>query len=394
LHRRAQTPRNAQAEIEKMKKRIEADKRMDPAQKAMMLQMLNSKGVRDGAQYADRHPDQMARLRQIDEGKAALPVRDTRRLASIPATPGTAVQLKQYIGGLSGKLSAAIDPGAKRHADSLMASLQGNGGSMAAMAVEDWLAGDPEGATYLAARAAAVDPVPVCLGNLGGMLNMLGHEEKAVPLLQYALKQAPHNAVLLNNMGRAWLGLGETAKAKQLFLACVGQEPFHPEANNSLGCISEAEKDVNGAIRCYEHSLGGAFNAHAYERLAKLEPQVDLEGLIAHHFKPPLYFNEFKIALPEECRDVLQEEQVRRVHEAFEAGLDDLFKQYAAEEKIEEQKAEREMKEYQQALMQTLQSGKTAAPPALPPLGKLAVQVFARQNEYFVRAGAFGRSGG
>ena len=71
-----------------------------------------------------------------------------------------------------------------------------------------WYKSAPAEAALLLTYAAAESPDDNILNNCGAVLNLCGLEDKAIPVLKYALAHQPTNSTLLNNIGQAYAGLG------------------------------------------------------------------------------------------------------------------------------------------------------------------------------------------
>ena len=80
--------------------------------------------------------------------------------------------------------------------------------------------------------------------NLAALYNMSGLEHKAIPVLMNQLQIEPGNSMLLNNMGQAYLGLGDISKAENYLTQCLAVDPLHPEANRSMGMIKNFSKTI------------------------------------------------------------------------------------------------------------------------------------------------------
>ncbi|MEO8270197.1 MAG: hypothetical protein ABI557_10765 [Aureliella sp.] len=84
-----------------------------------------------------------------------------------------------------------------------------------------------------------------------------GDLKAAEPHLELALRQAPNNPMIMNNLG---LVLSRTEqqseRAQQLATAAVASEPNNADFRDSLGEIRARNGDSIGAIECYEAAIG------------------------------------------------------------------------------------------------------------------------------------------
>lgn len=375
-------PEDVSKIIEQQKREIESDQDMDPELKARLMKMLNSKTIKETTKKMDHLDSKMKAAFKFDEKMSSLPMPDKKRLASIPTKTFTKVQLAQYVSALSTKLNATIDADARANANKIIARANGNIHTLNAAAIGAWYNGASEEALLLSVKSASLSANPNILNNLSAMLNMIGHEEKAVPLLQYALAHDPVSAAALNNLGRAWLGLGEKKKAKQMFINCVRYEPAHPEANNSLGCLYEAEGDKAHAQAAFEKSLEGGFNENAYEHLSKLDPEFDIVIPMQHHYKAPAYFNQFKIELPDECHRVEDKRMVEKKVRLFMEEMDRLTMVYSGLMEPEWQKNDEQLKASRNSIMENISEGKIVKVTTHPLFQIAALMVGALQKNF------------
>ena len=353
----AQKKQTAQQLIEQSKKEIENDKDMDPDQKALLLKMINSQTVKAARKKMDDPDSKMEAGFQMEEKMTSLPLPDKKRLAAIPAKTFTKSQLVQYVNEIYSKLRTTVSPEAKIEADKVIAGENGNGRNLNAAALAAWYNGSPEIALLLSAKSVVSTNSTNAINNFSAMLNLTGHEEKAVPLLWYAIQLDSTNASLYNNLGTAWLGLGEKQKAKKMFLSSVHYSPNQPEANNSLGCLYEAEGDTKNATAHFENSLKGAYNQNADEHLSKLNPDYNLPVLMKYHYKAPKYFDQWKIEVPAECTDIVQQDSVAKIHGAFQNGLASLLNQYEVFEQQANDDLADQRKQLQNTLVKVLNTG-------------------------------------
>jgi len=73
--------------------------------------------------------------------------------------------------------------------------------------------------------------------------------------LMNQLQTLPNNPMLLNNMGQAYLNLGDIANAKDYLQRCLAQDSMNPEANHSMGLIHFFEKQFDEGAKYFEKEL-------------------------------------------------------------------------------------------------------------------------------------------
>lgn len=96
---------------------------------------------------------------------------------------------------------------------------------------------------------------PIALNNRGVLELLDSHPLIALPYLRKAVELFPENSHVHNNLGLAYVQLGQTEKAQQEFGAAMGNETGHAEANFNLARIYDAEGFDDAAAEHYEAFL-------------------------------------------------------------------------------------------------------------------------------------------
>lgn len=354
----AQQPQSVQQMIEAAKKQIAQDNDMDPADRAKLLKMMNSKDVKTKTKWMDAHPKEIQAAAHQEEKMMSLPLPDKKRLAKLPSGPLSAAKMDEYLIAMDTKLESQLSEIAKTDVRKMIIISGSSSEKLTSLAIVTWYNGNPEEGLLLAIRAAKLHKDSLSLNNLGAMLDEAGYEEKAIPVLQYGLAKSQINVSLLNNLGRAYLGLGDKKKAKQMFLMCVAHAPTHPEANNALGCLYEEEGNTDEAVSRFEKSIEGAYNENAYEHLSRLQHDEDIVKLMNSHYKARAYFNQFSVEVPPECTDIKTQKVVELQHEVFQKGMDDLIGKYAEMEYNADQASRKLIEQFQHTVANNLSEGK------------------------------------
>ncbi|MGH2643603.1 MAG: tetratricopeptide repeat protein, partial [Chitinophagaceae bacterium] len=343
---RAQNDQDLKKMMDEAKKMIDSDKDMDPAVKKQMLQFMNSSKVQNGISVAQKEYHPAIEL-------TSLPKRDERRLAAIPAKVMSGQEAAQYILRLSDKIEKQLSETDRNNAKKIQKET-GNDIAISNEGIISWYDSKPKLALCLAAKSAVKTQNLTGINNLAAMLNIMGYEEKAVPLLQYALNKDDSSSLLLNNLGRAYLGLGDKRKAEQYYLRCIAVAPSHPEANNALGCLYEESGDPVKAAEHFEKSIEGAFNEEAYRHLKKLKPQTSIVILVKKRHKAPEYFNQFRFQVPGECYTYMDYYKVKAEHESFQRSISALSNEYASLRLLHEEKSHKEIEKFQKNVFNSL----------------------------------------
>jgi len=351
----AQTQPDYKKMMEDAKKMISSDQEMDPALKDQMLKLMNSEKVKQGLQTAQTSDHLAAELTE-------LPERDEQRLAGISQQPLSKMKATQYVQGLRSKIERQLSTSERGQVKALL-SKASTDRNISNVGIVCWYEGKPKLALYLAAVSAEKPQNITGINNLAAMLNMAGYEEKAIPLLLFALKNDARNSLLLNNLGRAYLGLGDKKKAEQYYLQCIAVAPVHPEANNALGCLYEEVGDPEKAEDHFEKSLEGGYNEEAMRHIQKRNPQQPIVLLIKKHHRAPAYFNQFQFQVPEECYSHKDYYRIQALHESFQKGISALANEYNALAHENEKEVNRQMENQPKIIARALSTGKILSGP-------------------------------
>lgn len=196
------------------------------------------------------------------------PVKDLKRLAALPSAPPTRQQLLAETAKMEAALKTAVAPQAVQQVETFSASKAVK--EIQNAAVGGWYDSKPESALLLGMKAVQKDPSNV-LGwnNLAALMNMSGLEHQAIPILQRLLADLPANSMLLNNMGQAFLGLGDLGKAKQFFDKCLSIDDMHPEANHSMALLHIYDDQYEKAVEYLAKEMEVAHRRSSLAQLVK-----------------------------------------------------------------------------------------------------------------------------
>lgn len=140
-----------------------------------------------------------------------------------------------------------------------LASYQGNARQTGYAGVTLWMDKQPDAAIYLMLKACTLDPADfVLLNNFSACLSMSGLPHKAIPFLNYIEKNIPGNTTVLNNLGQAWLGLGNISNAKSFLEMAVKNDSTHAEANYSLAMIANGKGNTAQCAGFLDRSIEGS----------------------------------------------------------------------------------------------------------------------------------------
>lgn len=184
----------------------------------------------------------------------AMPVKNIKKLSSIPVTPPTSQQMLSQVSKMEAALKKMAAPNLVQEIEKFDAAHSAK--EIQRASVGGWYANNPQASLMLNMKAVQKAPENVSSwNNLAAQYNMLGMEQYAVPILQNLLQQKPNSSVLLNNLGQAYLGMGDILKATEHLQRCLKIDDLHPEANRSMAMIKTHLKDVEAAARHFEKEM-------------------------------------------------------------------------------------------------------------------------------------------
>ncbi len=240
-----------------------------------------------------------------------LPPRNSMALALIPSRTMTRDELKNFVHDLAANVKPALQKYYSTE-DLSIASIGSTGASNAACLA--WYKGRPDVALELALAAADKDCDDIlALSNLSGILDLCGFPYKAVPVLQYVKEKEPENSTVNNNLGQAYVKMGDIQKARAYLQEAIASSPDHPNANFTMAIISYAQGDKGAAQKYCESCLRGGFIPNAWNMLKSINPKAKMMDYVRHRYKPPESFNPDKYPLLPQIRntaDVLKYHQL------------------------------------------------------------------------------------
>jgi Tfp pilus assembly protein PilF len=180
-----------------------------------------------------------------------LPAKDLKRLAALPSTPPTRQQMLANVAKMEAALKSAVDPKLVMEVEKFDAAASIE--EIQRASVGGWYGNNPQAAMLLNMKAVRKAPDDITSwNNLAVQYTMTKMEDAAIPILQNLLMEKPNSSILLNNLGQAFLSLGELSKANQYLQKCLEIDELHPEANRAMGMIKTITNDLAAAARYFE----------------------------------------------------------------------------------------------------------------------------------------------
>ncbi len=221
-------PTVAMPDVNKMMK-------MSPAEReAYKKQMLNqaSQQAKNISQQANIKLDES----MLPDYVLQLPQKDVKKIASIPAGIPTMAQLIISLKNTKQQLEAATPKEILEGVNKLVASQ--NPAQLQSSSIAHWYSDKPVAAVLLSIESVLKNPdTAIAWNHLAALFNMCNLETKSVPILKHWLEKLPQSSLLLNNMGQAWLGLGDIPVAEGYLEKCLAIDSLNPEANRSMALI-------------------------------------------------------------------------------------------------------------------------------------------------------------
>lgn len=215
---------------------------------------------------------------------AVIPARKTQLINRLPRQILSREELMAFVRKTNAAIPALIRPASRQMAETLIRQFAGDpyyGFMIAAAANGMWTMGYREAATYLMGKAAEVLPNSDNLNNFAAYLTMGGAAHIAIPILDRINKVHPNNSTVLNNLGQAWLQLGEGATAEKYLDSAIRVYAMHPQANYTKCLLLKSRGKTAEAIHALRRSIQHGVTT------TKLNLLKELEG---SRYSPPRFF--------------------------------------------------------------------------------------------------------
>ena len=164
-----------------------------------------------------------------DTAVFSLPSRNNKLLNSLPVRTFTRAELVSYLHNLNATLTELM-----RNSYGIdIKNIPDSAVTMTGTGIAFWIEGKTGEGALVALKGAELNTDNVTLlNNVGGMLTGCGLGVNAIPVLQYVLEKQPGNNMILNNLGQAYLQLGDDKKAEQYLLQCVSTYNYYPRCQS------------------------------------------------------------------------------------------------------------------------------------------------------------------
>lgn len=254
-----------------------------------------------------------------------LPEKDISRIALIPKQTPTMSQLIASVKNSREKLSSLTPSNVLASVRNITATQ--NPAQLQSSSIAEWYADNPVAALLLNMESVLRQPDSMVLwNNMAAFFNMCGLEHKSVPVLQYWLEKYNENSLLLNNMGQAWLGLGDIPAAEEYLKKCLAVDSLNPEANRSMALICIHKKEPEKAKEYTKKEQEVTNRESTVKQVEKNSEPLDLYII---HAKSPRVPNEkcfesiglSKFELPAMPQNTGEVDECRKKWEAFSKAI-------------------------------------------------------------------------
>lgn len=282
INKAKQSQSQMQKNMEKELKELEKD---DPEMAKKVREMMKQQMSGMDSLLTDEDEEGVSFSKKI-------PFRDVTRLKSIPAKILSKTELVEWSKKSYASLLQKLSPQERSRFTNALGQSGGNPKSLEDAALLNWIKKSPKGALLFALKATIANPDQAMFwNNLAAMLNLTGNEHKAVAPLRYLQQSYPKNSIILNNLGQAYLGLGDMVTAKQYFDSCLKYNPYHPEANHSMGLIYRFMGNTFKSNYHFERETRVCYKKPVVEELQKQKTNEEVYNIVKTKFlKPKNYF--------------------------------------------------------------------------------------------------------
>jgi len=250
-----------QKEIDEMMR--EAQKEMEglsEEEKKMMEDMgVKMPDLKNIPKFTDQQIQEVAYA-----GEFFIPKKDLARIALVNKKIFSSSELTTHVKNTAAKVESRMDAkkltvGKQAYTD--IKTRYKDSGAVATAASGYWMLGVLQPAIYLMGRACQDDPTnPDHLNNYAAFLSMARAEELALPILLSLNKDYPKNSTIMNNIGHAWLGLGDVALAEKYLDSTIMIFPNHSQANYTKGLVKNAQGNTTAATTAMKRSIKRAYS--------------------------------------------------------------------------------------------------------------------------------------
>ncbi|QNA44581.1 tetratricopeptide repeat protein [Lacibacter sediminis] len=276
------------------------------------MQKQYSAQAKQIAQEANFKIDEMT----LPDFKVQLPLKDAKRLSLIPTQPPTLIQLSDMLRTTKQQIETVVKPTVLQEVKKIVTGQ--NAETLQQSAIGTFYADKPEQSLLIAIEAALKDVNDQTgWNNVAAIMNMTGFQHKAIPILMNQLQSDPNNSMLLNNMGQAYLGLGDIGLAEMFLKQCLQYDPLNPEANRSMGMIKFFYEQYEEGMKYFEKELEVAYRRSTMALMRGKDKAFNIyqlrkkRNIPSRNYFGELSFQNFKVPSLPETTDQTAEAKIK-----------------------------------------------------------------------------------
>jgi tetratricopeptide (TPR) repeat protein len=282
---------------QKQPSQADMNKMMEEAMKAEGMskeeQEEMKKMMKDVMPALQEHNKTMADYPEFKSNRLLIPKKDPARIAAISKKALSKTEVATYASGLYNKLMAKGNPSETALAKKIIAQSP-KASDLGSAAFLCLLQGHPQTAIALYLKAIQLQPNnPNWQNNTAALLTQCGFPELSIPLLGKLDKELPRNSTILNNIGYAWLGLGQADSAKRYFTTALRINPKHPEARAGKGVTDEDAGKKEMANKNYKEAMENAVNPFTDQLLKNNDGADELKKIDLEKIKTTIPYYEY-----------------------------------------------------------------------------------------------------
>jgi hypothetical protein len=259
-----------------------------------------------------------------NSGSLTIPPLNGVAMSQLPKRTLTTDQLRDHVGLIIQKLEKAMKAEQIKSVEEIIRNCERDSAKMGSTGIFVFYKGAEKEGVLLLARAARMNVNDTAnVGNLAGLLTVCNQSLYAIPILKYLLKRQPANAIVLNNLGQAFIKLGAKDSAQVYLNKCLKQNARFARANTTAALIAKTQGNTAKAAELVKESLKSETTETA-ELLAdelgvKIRPdfRATTEGI-------PDYFDMYKFKLPKIQRNTAEYFEAVSDQKNYLAGLENL----------------------------------------------------------------------
>jgi len=225
-----------------------------------------------------------ADYKEFKNNKELIQRKDPAKLAAMSKKTLSKTEIGSFASGLFTKIMARGNPSEMALTKTIITKTP-KAADISSASFLALLQGHPQAALALSIKATAAEPGNLnWQNNMAALLTSYGFPDQAMPVLRKLKNDLPNNSTVLNNLGQAWLGLGEPDSARKYFTSALKMNPKHPDAHNGQGLVEEMNGNREAALRHYRESMQQTINPFTNQLISnsdekKEQPILDLEKM-------------------------------------------------------------------------------------------------------------------